>query len=98
MNCWHCKTPLYAAGGRIFILRTLIWAARGVKGKAHCAISVVPTLAQRTRKNGARRRWLCWRAKPRAPSRELDPFDFAQGRLSGTRIISSTLPSAEALG
>ncbi len=43
MNCWHCKTPLYAAGGRIFILRTLIWAARGVKGKAHCAISVVPT-------------------------------------------------------
>jgi len=24
-----------------------------VKGKAHCAISVVPTLAQRTRKNGA---------------------------------------------
>jgi hypothetical protein len=26
---------------------------RGVKGKAHCAISVVPTLAQRTRKDGA---------------------------------------------
>src|SRR6267142_6376395 len=26
---------------------------RGLKGKAHCAVSVVPTLAQRTRKNGA---------------------------------------------
>src|SRR5229473_1202124 len=58
-NCWHCETPLYAVGGRIFILRTLIWGTRGVKGKAHCAISVVPTLAQKTRKNGAPRRWLC---------------------------------------
>jgi len=25
------------------ILRTLIWGTRGVEGKAHCAISVVPT-------------------------------------------------------
>src|SRR6266852_7068372 len=58
-NCWHCETPLYANGGQIFILRTLIWGTRGVKGKAHCAISVVPTLAQRTRKNGVPRRWLC---------------------------------------
>jgi hypothetical protein len=30
-----------AAGGQIFILRTLIWGIRGVKGKAHCAISLV---------------------------------------------------------
>jgi len=42
----------HAAGGRRFILRTLIWGTRGVKGKAHGAVSVVPTLAQRTRKNG----------------------------------------------
>ncbi len=41
-NCWHCETPLYAAGGQIFILRTLIWGTRGVKGKAHCAISLPP--------------------------------------------------------
>ncbi len=52
-NCWHCETPVHSAGDHIFILRTLIWGTRGVKGKAHCAISVVPTLAQRTRKNGA---------------------------------------------
>ena len=38
---------------RSLSLRTLIWGARGVKGKAHGAVSVVPTLAQRTRKNGA---------------------------------------------
>jgi len=31
----------------------LIWGTRGVKGKARCAISVVPTLPQGTRKNGA---------------------------------------------
>jgi hypothetical protein len=37
----------HAAGGRRFIFRTLIWGTRGVKGEAHCAISVVPTLAQR---------------------------------------------------
>jgi hypothetical protein len=30
-----------AAGGQIFILRTVIWGTRGVKGKAHCAISLV---------------------------------------------------------
>src|ERR1700676_420056 len=52
-NCWHCETPLYAAGGRRFVLRTLVWGTRRVKGKAHCAISVVSTLAQKTRKNGA---------------------------------------------
>ena len=46
-NFCHCETPLYAAGGQIFILRTLIWGTRGVKGKDHCAISVVPTLAQK---------------------------------------------------
>jgi hypothetical protein len=37
----HCETPVYAAGSQIFILRTLIWGTRGVKGKAHCAVSVV---------------------------------------------------------
>ena len=42
-NCWHCETPLYAAGGRIFILSTLISGTRGVKGEAHCAISLPPT-------------------------------------------------------
>jgi hypothetical protein len=31
----------------------LIWGIRGVQRKARCAISVVPTLAQRTRKDGA---------------------------------------------
>jgi len=40
-NCWRCETPLYAAGGQIFILRMLIWGTRCVKGEAHCAISVV---------------------------------------------------------
>src|SRR5216684_5533916 len=44
-NCWHCETPFCAVGGQIFISRTLIWGTRGVKGKAHCAIGVVPTLA-----------------------------------------------------
>src|ERR1700674_2670541 len=48
-----CNLNKYAAGGQSFILRTLICGTRGVKGTAHCAISVVPTLAQRTRKNGA---------------------------------------------
>ena len=43
--CWHCETPLYAAEGQIFISRTLIWGTRGVRCKAHCAISVIPTLA-----------------------------------------------------
>jgi hypothetical protein len=51
-NCWHGETPLYAAGGQIFILRTLIWGTRGVKGKARCVGSVVPTLAQRTDAQG----------------------------------------------
>src|SRR5437588_1037905 len=36
----HCETPVYAAEGQIFILRTLVWGTRGVKGKAHCAVSV----------------------------------------------------------
>ncbi|SRR6266849_5329659 len=39
-DCWHCETPLYSAGGQIFILRALIRGTRRVKGKARCAISV----------------------------------------------------------
>jgi hypothetical protein len=49
----HWETPLYAAGGRIFILRTLIWCTLGAKGKAHCAISLAPTHSQKTRMSGA---------------------------------------------
>jgi hypothetical protein len=48
--------------------------ARGVKGKAYCAISVVPTLAQRTRKDRAPRRWLCRRVKPRPPAHQPSRF------------------------
>jgi hypothetical protein len=50
---WHCETCFTRTEVRSLVLRTLIWGTRGVKGRAHCAIGVVPTLAQRTRKNGA---------------------------------------------
>ena len=52
-NCWHCETPLYAARVQIFILRTLIWGTRGVKARPVVQSVWFPTLAQRTRKNGA---------------------------------------------
>src|SRR6266481_5987267 len=55
------RLPTYAAGGRIFILSTLISGTRGVKGEAHCAISLRPTPSTplragscaKNRKNGA---------------------------------------------
>jgi hypothetical protein len=43
----------------------------GVTGKAHCAISVIPTLAQRTRKNGAPSALVVQADKASATRREL---------------------------
>jgi len=44
---------------------------RGVKNKAHCAIGLAPTHSQKTRMNGAPRRWLCRQVKSRPPVRTL---------------------------
>jgi hypothetical protein len=59
-------------GGQIFILRTLIWGTRGVKGKGPIVRSVWPPPLRKGRaRMGHPRRWLCVRVKRRPPADSL---------------------------
>jgi len=64
-------------------LRTLISGTLGVKGKGHGAISLAPTLAQRTRKDGAPPA-LVVQARSKASGTRLWPLAAAELRSAWT--------------